>query len=136
MNREERTAEALKNLEDLIKKANLNMTVDELINVYSRHKGVKCHATNVWSNIYQHQLQLPGNYKYLYRLLEDDLAFLKPTPKVKAYDKRAHDKYNREKMVSIAFRLSKERDADLLEIYQNIPNKMEWFREALKSTKL
>lgn len=55
---------------------------------------------------------------------------------VKEYNKKAHKKWNKEKMVSIAFRLSKERDADLIAIYQSIPNKMEWFRQALKATKI
>lgn len=55
---------------------------------------------------------------------------------VKDYNKRAHNKYNKEKMIGITFRLAKERDADLIAIYQSIPNKMEWFRQALKQTKI
>lgn len=47
-------------------------------------------------------------------------------------DKRAAKKYLRNNMKSIAFRLSKKRDADLIEIYESLPNKMEWFRKALR----
>ena len=48
--------------------------------------------------------------------------------------KEASKKYNRSMMVSIAFRLHKETDKDLIAIYEAIPNKMEWFREALRKT--
>lgn len=48
-------------------------------------------------------------------------------------EKRAHRKYNKEKMKSISFRLHKESDADLIAIYEAIPDKMEFFREALKN---
>ena len=44
----------------------------------------------------------------------------------------AANKYNREKMKSIAFRLHKVSDADLIEIYESIPDKMAWFRQCLK----
>lgn len=46
--------------------------------------------------------------------------------------KEANKKFNREKMVSISFRLHKENDADLIRIYESIPNKAEWFRECLR----
>lgn len=49
------------------------------------------------------------------------------TPNKKAYDKV----YRQKSMLSIAFRLSRSRDAELIEIYESIPNKMEWFRECL-----
>lgn len=42
--------------------------------------------------------------------------------------------YHREKMMSIAFRLHRESDADLIAIYKAIPDKMEWFRECLRRT--
>ena len=45
-------------------------------------------------------------------------------------------KYHREAMISIAFRLSRERDKDLIEKYKKIPNKMEWFRKALEATEI
>ena len=54
---------------------------------------------------------------------------------VKDYDKRSHKKYNREKMTSISFRLHNESDAELLEIYRSIPDKMKWFRQALRQHK-
>jgi hypothetical protein len=54
----------------------------------------------------------------------------KQTPAKKNYDK----KYRRERMYSIAFRLSRTNDKDLIELYEAIPNKMEWFRESLKAT--
>lgn len=54
---------------------------------------------------------------------------------VKEYDKRSHKKYNREKMTSISFRLHNVTDADLLEVYRSIPDKMKWFREALRREK-
>lgn len=50
-------------------------------------------------------------------------------------EKRAHDKYNREKMKSISFRLHRESDADLITIYESIPDKMEFFRQALRNWK-
>lgn len=37
-------------------------------------------------------------------------------------------------MISIAFRLHRETDADLIAIYEAIPNKAEWFRQALRDT--
>ena len=50
-------------------------------------------------------------------------------------DKRATKKYRQKNMLCIAFRLNKKYDADLIEIYQSIPNKMDWFRNALRETK-
>ena len=55
----------------------------------------------------------------------------KQTPTKKDYDKR----YRREKMLSIAFRLSRVNDKELIELYEAIPNKTEWFRECLRATK-
>ena len=54
---------------------------------------------------------------------------------VRESDRRAHRKYNREKMKSIAFRLHRVSDAELIEIYESIPDKMAWFRESLKNYK-
>ena len=54
----------------------------------------------------------------------------KQTPQKKAYDKE----YRRTKMYAIAFRLSRENDADLIDIYQSIPDKTEWFRQCLRQT--
>lgn len=54
---------------------------------------------------------------------------------VKEYDKQSHKKYNREKMTSISFRLHNVSDAELIEVYRSIPDKMKWFREALKREK-
>lgn len=48
--------------------------------------------------------------------------------------KEASKKYNRKMMMSIAFRLHRETDKELIEIYESIPNKAEWFREALRRT--
>lgn len=48
-------------------------------------------------------------------------------------EKQAHRKYNRERMKSISFRLHKESDADLIAKYEAIPDKMEFFRWALKN---
>lgn len=50
-------------------------------------------------------------------------------------EKRAHRKYNKEKMKSICFRLHRESDSDLIEIYEAIPDKMEFFRWALTNWK-
>ena len=52
----------------------------------------------------------------------------KQTPRKKEYDR----KFRREKMLSIAFRLNKQRDAELIETYMRIPNKMNWFRQVLQ----
>ncbi len=46
--------------------------------------------------------------------------------------KRANKKFNREKMLSITFRLHRVHDAELIAIYEAIPNKAEWLRECLK----
>lgn len=48
--------------------------------------------------------------------------------------KEASKKYNKKMMMSIAFRLHRESDAELIRIYEAIPNKAEWFREALRKT--
>ena len=48
--------------------------------------------------------------------------------------KRASQKYNRQNMKNISFSLHKETDKELIAIYEAIPNKAEWFREALKKT--
>ena len=48
-----------------------------------------------------------------------------------ARKKEYDNKYRREKKLSIAFRLSRAYEADLIDIYESIPNKMEWFRWAL-----
>ena len=52
--------------------------------------------------------------------------------KVSAANKRATAKYRREKMVGITFRLSKIYDQDLIDVYQSIPNKMDWFKKCLR----
>lgn len=39
--------------------------------------------------------------------------------------------YNRTRTKVISFRLNNENDAALIEIYETIPNKMEWFRQCL-----
>lgn len=59
------------------------------------------------------------------------MASEKQTDSKKNYDKA----YRQKAMISIAFRLSKARDADLIEIYESIPNKMEWFRKVLTDYK-
>ena len=53
------------------------------------------------------------------------------TPAKKTYDK----KYRQEKMYSIAFRLSKVYDQELIETYESIPEKTAWFKSALKKYK-
>lgn len=52
----------------------------------------------------------------------------KQTVKKKGYDRE----YRKNNMMSVAFRLSRANDADLIAIYDSIPNKMEWFRSCLK----
>lgn len=52
---------------------------------------------------------------------------------VRKSEKLAHRKYNKEKMKSIAFRLHRESDAELITIYESIPDKMKFFREALRN---
>lgn len=51
---------------------------------------------------------------------------------VKEYDKRAHNKYNREKMVTISVRLHKVNDAELIEKYKAIPDKAQFIRNAIR----
>ena len=43
--------------------------------------------------------------------------------------------YRRAKMKTICFRLHRGRDAELIRIYEAIPDKMAWFREKLEETK-
>jgi len=60
----------------------------------------------------------------------------KKDPKEVAAGKRDYDnRYHREKMISIAFRLSRITDKDLIETYNSIPDKMGWFRESLRRFK-
>jgi len=47
-------------------------------------------------------------------------------------NRKSINKYHREKMLSIAFRLSKVYEQDLIEVYQNIPNKRQWFVDCLR----
>lgn len=46
--------------------------------------------------------------------------------------KRAKNKFGREKMTAITFRMHKANDAELIQIYRSIPDKAEWFRSALR----
>ena len=43
--------------------------------------------------------------------------------------------YKRNMMLSVGFRLHRKSDADLIEVYQSIPDKSEWFRECLREYK-
>ena len=54
---------------------------------------------------------------------------------VRDTDKKAHNKFNREKMTSISIRLHNVSDAELIEIYKSIPDKAKWFRSALRKYK-
>lgn len=48
--------------------------------------------------------------------------------------KRKYDlEYHRAKTLSIAFRLSKEYDKELIEIYKSIPDKSSWFKESIRN---
>ena len=56
----------------------------------------------------------------------------KQTAKRQTEAKKRYDlEYHRTKTLSIAFRLSKEYDKDLIEIYKSIPDKSRWFKESL-----
>lgn len=46
--------------------------------------------------------------------------------------KRAINKYRNKNMKVISFRLHKETEADLIEVFDRIENKAEWFRECLR----
>ena len=48
-------------------------------------------------------------------------------------EKRAHRKYNKERMKSISFRLHRESDAELITKYESIEDKMAFFRWALRN---
>ena len=52
--------------------------------------------------------------------------------RVSEADKRAGKKYRRTKMLSIAFRLSRVYEQDLIDIYETIPNKSQWFKQAVR----
>lgn len=49
-------------------------------------------------------------------------------------DKKAQydNQYHREKMLSISIRLHRESDAELIEKYRSIPDKVGWFRKMLR----
>ena len=48
--------------------------------------------------------------------------------------KRKYDlEYHRTKTLSVAFRLSKEYDKELIEIYKSIPDKSGWFKESIRN---
>ena len=51
--------------------------------------------------------------------------------KISEADRRAGKKYRRTKMLSIAFRLSRVYEQDLIDIYNRIPNKSQWFKKAV-----
>ena len=46
--------------------------------------------------------------------------------------RKASQKYLLEQTLSIAFRLNRRTDADLIRIYQRIPNKSQFFKQALR----
>lgn len=46
--------------------------------------------------------------------------------------KRAVAKYKKKMFRRVAFLLHKEAEAELIEAYDQIPNKQEWFRECLR----
>ena len=52
--------------------------------------------------------------------------------KISEADRRAGKKYRRTKMLSVAFRLSRVYEQDLIDIYSRIPNKSRWFKQAIK----
>ena len=64
---------------ELLRKAEINLTVDEFLKIYSENRG--CKMKNVARNIIKWQLHLPGNFKYLNRILRDSLNFLIENPK-------------------------------------------------------
>lgn len=66
-----RELQALSHITRLIREAKINLTTHEFIKVYSENKGIKNHPVNVWNNIEKYQLMLKGNYKYLYRILNE-----------------------------------------------------------------
>lgn len=47
-------------------------------------------------------------------------------------DRKAGKKYRRTKMLSIAFRLSRVYEQELIDIYSRIPNKSQWFKHAIR----
>ena len=47
------------------------------------------------------------------------------------YRKKASIKYMKNNTLSIAFRLNRNTEQDLIEIYQSIPNKKDFLRDAL-----
>lgn len=52
--------------------------------------------------------------------------------KISEADRRAGKKYRRTKMLSVAFRLSRVYEQDLIDIYSTIPNKSQWFKNAIR----
>lgn len=49
--------------------------------------------------------------------------------------RRANQKYRKTHLKRIAFTLNLDSEKDLIEIYDRIENKQEWFRECLRSEK-
>ena len=71
MTERERNTDAVMSITNLINKAHVDMDPIEFIAVYAANKGIKAQPVNVWTNIRKYELDLPGNYKYLYRVLAD-----------------------------------------------------------------
>lgn len=71
MTKQERENIARSGIIKLLGDANINLTVDEFIQVYSSNKGIKNNVVNVWKNIQKYQLNLEGNFKYLFKILND-----------------------------------------------------------------
>ena len=55
----------------------------------------------------------------------------KQTTAKKNYDRE----YKRTKLLSISFGLHRDLDKDLIEIYDSIPNKLDWFKDCLENYK-
>lgn len=53
-------------------------------------------------------------------------------PLWKAHKREYNREYNKNNKVQIAIKLNKATEPELIEIYQAIPNKAEWFKDSLR----
>lgn len=86
MTKEERMEYSIGVINKLIKEADIDMTLDEFVKVYSSNRGITCSPINVCNNIEKYQLTSKGNYKYLFKILEDRLNFMQENPKFDQLD--------------------------------------------------
>lgn len=133
MTKEERKEYAEKVVSKLIKDAKINMTLDEFVKAYSSNRGIENNVINVCRNIEKYQLTLEGNYKYLYKILDDELNFMQENPKYYSEAvKRATEKYKKENIKRVVVSLNRKTDNDILERLAKEDNVQGYIKELIR----